>query len=146
MFCGVFRGMRNKKVVLFSLTFFSSVSFALASYAQDNCFEKDYLQIYQQVMNGTKELSSLDQKTQICVSSIHSLISRSQAPKDDSDCEDAWSNANSAADAVESYARRLIRCVTSGDHSDGCYLEARRVRSNHSDYESAVSEVQSYCY
>ena len=104
------------------------------------------MKIYRPVMNGTEEFSSLDQSTQICVSSIHSFILRSEAPKNDDYCEDAWSNANSAADDVVSNARRLIKCVTSSDHSDDCYSKARRVRSSHGDYESAVSEVQSYCY
>jgi hypothetical protein len=62
-----------------------------------------------------------------------------------SDCEDAKSSAESAASDLSSYSRRLQRCAEAGDYSDDCSTEFRRVRSAHSDYESAVSEVSSYC-
>ena len=62
-----------------------------------------------------------------------------------SDCEDARSNAESAASDLASYSRRLQRCADNGDFSDDCSSEFRRVRSAHGDYESAVSEVSSYC-
>ena len=71
---------------------------------------------------------------------------KSQAPSDaSSDCRDAWDNADSYASDVASYAKRLVRCVESGDYHDDCYSEFRRVKSAHSDYESAASEVSSYC-
>jgi len=63
----------------------------------------------------------------------------------DSDCGDARSSAESAAIDLADYSRRLQRCAEAGDYSDDCSSEFRRVRSSHSDYESAVSEVSSYC-
>ena len=63
----------------------------------------------------------------------------------DSDCEDARTTAESAASDLASYSKRLQRCAENGDYSDDCSSEFRRVRSSHSDYESAVSEVLSYC-
>ncbi len=62
-----------------------------------------------------------------------------------SDCVNARSSAESAAGELASYARRLQRCAENGDYSDDCSSDFRRVRSSHSDYESAVSEVSSYC-
>ena len=76
---------------------------------------------------------------------IHNALSRSNAPKDTDECRDAWDQANSAADDVVSASKRLIRCVEGSDNRDDCHSKARRVRSRHNDYESAVSEVQSYC-
>ena len=61
------------------------------------------------------------------------------------ECEDARSSAESAASDLSSYARRLAQCADNQDFSDDCYTEFRRVKSAHGDYESAVSEVSSYC-
>jgi hypothetical protein len=62
-----------------------------------------------------------------------------------SECEDARDSAESAASDLASYSRRLQRCAEAGNYSDDCSSEFRRVRNSHSDYESAVSEVSSYC-
>ncbi len=62
-----------------------------------------------------------------------------------SDCEDARSAAESAASDLAGHSKRLQRCAESGDYSDDCSTEFRRVRSSHSGYESAASEVSSYC-
>jgi len=61
------------------------------------------------------------------------------------ECEDARSRAESVASDLSSYARRLEQCADNQDFSDDCYTEFRRVKSAHGDYESAVSEVSSYC-
>ena len=90
-------------------------------------------------------MDALSSTEKNCIFLIYNTLSRSDAPKDTSECQDAWDQANSAADDVASAAKRLIRCVEGSDHNDDCYSEARRVRSYHGDYEYAVSEVQSYC-
>lgn len=61
------------------------------------------------------------------------------------DCYDAKERATSAASDLSDYARRLQRCAESGDISDDCSTEFRRLRNSHSDYESAVSDISSYC-
>ena len=114
--------------------------------SQTDCFTPEYFGVYDQVMAGRTDFAQLDGPTQSCVAEIYQILSRSTPPRNTSDCERAWDWANSAAADVVSYAQRLIRCVENGDHSDTCYSEARRVRNSHSDYESAVSEVQYECY
>ena len=115
-------------------------------YAQEDCYDTKYFNLYQKLMFGDLDYNKQDPKTQSCLATIHALMARSQAPKSTSECEDAWSNANSAASDVESYAKRLIRCVSSGDFYDDCSTELRRVGSAHSDYENYVYDVQSECY
>ena len=72
------------------------------------------------------------------------MLSRSNAPKNTSECQDAWDQVNSAADDVVSAANRLIRCVEGSNHNDDCYSEARRV-----DPITAIMSLQfpssSYC-
>lgn len=62
-----------------------------------------------------------------------------------SDCADARDRANSAASDLSGYARRLQRCADSGDFTDDCSTEFRRVKYAHGDYESAVSDISMYC-
>ena len=106
--------------------------------------QKD-IQNYYKVIGGKIDLKSLSWKETECKMIIVNILSKSDVPKASDECKDAWDQANSAADDVASAAKRLIRCVEGSDHNDDCYSEARRVRSYHQDYESAVSEVQSYC-
>lgn len=63
----------------------------------------------------------------------------------DSDCEDAKSAAESAANDLADYARRLQQCADYEAFSNDCSLEFQHVRSAYDDYESAVSDVDSYC-
>lgn len=65
--------------------------------------------------------------------------------RDDSDCENARIEAESAASKLSSYAERLQQCVYIADFSDDCYIEFRRVKSSYDDYESAVSNISTYC-
>lgn len=64
---------------------------------------------------------------------------------DSSECHDAKSNAESSASDLSRYSRRLQQCAESGDYSDDCSSEFRRVQSAYGDYESAASDVSSYC-
>lgn len=62
-----------------------------------------------------------------------------------SDCSNAQDRATSAASDLSGYARRLQRCADSGDFTDDCSAEFRRVKYAHGDYESALSDVSMYC-
>lgn len=73
------------------------------------------------------------------------LSSAASAQYGDSDCSDATDRATSAAGDLSIYTRRLQRCADSGDLSDDCSTEFRRVKNTHGDYESAVSDVSMYC-
>jgi hypothetical protein len=137
---------RLNSISVISILSLTIVSISNAALAQSQCYTSEYVALYQQVVEGRRDFNSLNQQEKSCVLMISQAMSRSSAPKNTSECEDAWDTANSAADDVATYAKRLIRCVEGGDHSDDCYSEARRVRSSHSDYESAVSDVQYECY
>ena len=134
---------KKKRTVL---CFLGLLFLSNSSFAQSGCYTNEYIALYQQVIAGQKDFKLLNKQEQNCVVVISSVLSRSNAPKNTNACQDAWDNANSAADDVATYAKRLISCVEGGDHSDDCYSEARRVKSYHSDYESAVSDVDSECY
>jgi hypothetical protein len=131
------------RLLLFSIFLYIVHNQAIA---QENCFSNKYVSLYQEIITGQKQFNDLKNQDKICVNVIVKMLSRSSAPKNTDDCEDAWDEANSTADDVVYYSKRLITCVENSDHSDDCYSEARRVRSYHSDYESAVSEVQYECY
>lgn len=100
---------------------------------------------YRAVQSGTKrfELLSPQERNEVIV--VARALARSRAPKETSACKSAWDRARSAADDVASEAGRLKNCVESGDLRDECYSAFSGVKNAHSDYESAVSEVNSYC-
>lgn len=102
-------------------------------------------QLYQQVMSGKKKMDSLTPEEQRQVIEIHTALSRSSCDDCSNDCRDAKEQAESYRSDLESYTKRLYRCIESNDLTDDCYSEFRRVKSYHSDFESAVSNVSSYC-
>ncbi len=61
------------------------------------------------------------------------------------ECEYARDEAESAASDLALAASALQLCAGSEDYDDDCSSEMYRVQSAHSDYESAASEVSSYC-
>jgi hypothetical protein len=61
------------------------------------------------------------------------------------DCEDATDNYNSAAEDLMAALRRHASCVADSEGEDDCSSEFGRVRSVQDDFESAVSDVESYC-
>lgn len=72
---------------------------------------------------------------------------RQTAPDDATEeCKDAHDDARSAADDLSSAASRLKSCADDLNFDDDCYSEMRQVRSAHSNYESAVSDVRSECH
>lgn len=98
------------------------------------------------LQSGAKQLQQLTPQEQIEVRALIKSMSRSRPPSDSSDCRDAWSRAASAADDLVYAADRLRRCADTASFVDeDCGSAFRSVRSAHSDYEDAVSHVQSYC-
>lgn len=102
-------------------------------------------QLYQQVISGKTKLDSLTLEQQRQVLGIHTALSRSSCDGCSDDCRDAREQAESYRSDLEGYTKRLYRCIESNDLTDDCYSEFRRVKSYHNDFESAVSNVSSYC-
>lgn len=100
---------------------------------------------YRAVQSGAKRLDQLTPQERSEVAAVARVLSRPRAPRETSECRDAWDRASSAADDVARGATRLKNCVEAGDFRDDCYSASRTVRSAHSDYESAVSQVNSEC-
>lgn len=100
---------------------------------------------YRAVQSGAKRFDQLTPQERSEVAAVARALSRARAPRETSECRDAWDRASSAADEVASGAIRLKSCVETGDFRDECYSAFRRVKNAHSDYESAVSDVNSYC-
>lgn len=61
------------------------------------------------------------------------------------DCESSVEEYNSALDDISSYLRRYSTCVSSSKGTDDCSTEFRRLRYAQDAFESAVSDVSSYC-
>ena len=76
---------------------------------------------------------------------IYGVMNRSSCDGCSDECRDAKDEAESYRDDLEGYTKRLYKCVEGNDLTDDCYSEFRRVKSAHSDFESAVSDVSSYC-
>lgn len=104
---------------------------------------QDY-QLYQSVVSGQKSLEDLTEDEKRRVFIIHSVLSNS-TDNENSDCQNAKEEAESTRNDLIGYTKKLKSCLEYSDLTDDCYSEFRRVKSYHSDYESAVSEVQSYC-
>lgn len=101
--------------------------------------------LYQEVISGQKTIDQLTPEQQRQVIMIHGIMSRSSCDGCSEECRDARDQAESYRDDLEGYVKRLYRCVEGNDLTDDCYSEFRRVKSAHSDFESAVSDVGSYC-
>lgn len=98
---------------------------------------------YYEIVAGKVTLESLSDEERNEVFLFYQLT---RAPPNDSpDCQDAWSDAQSAASELASSASSLKQCAEAEDFDDDCGSEFRRVRSAHSDYESAASDVSSNC-
>ena len=106
--------------------------------------QKD-IQNYYKVIGGKIDLISLSRKETECMMIIVNILSKPNAPKASDECKDAWDQANSAADEVISNAEDLIRCVKRSNNRNDCHRNARNVRYSQQSYESAVSDVESYC-
>jgi hypothetical protein len=62
-----------------------------------------------------------------------------------SDCDDAIDSYNSAVSEITYALRRYANCVSNSDGKDDCASEFRRLKNAQSEFESAVSDVDSYC-
>jgi hypothetical protein len=114
-----------------------------AAFAQDL---QRGLRNYRDILAGRKTLEQLStQEREEVLIIFRRLRSREAESGRSSDCRDARSRAESAASELAGYARRLQRCAEGQDFTDDCSSEFRRVKNAYSDYESAVSEVSSYC-
>lgn len=110
-----------------------------------NADTNEAFRLYQQVISGQKKLEQLSPEQQRQVIMIHNAMNRSRCDGCSEECRDAKDQAESYRDDLESYTKRLYNCVEGNDLTDDCYSEFRRVKSAHSDFESAVSDVSSYC-
>lgn len=125
--------------VLVSFLWFSSICFS-----QDFNYPKAY-QLYQQVVRGEKKLENLtpDEKKQVII--MHRILSRSSDDEESEECREAKERAESAADELAYYAKRLKDCAENYNFSDDCCSEYKRTKNAFDEYEAAVSEVSSEC-
>jgi hypothetical protein len=100
---------------------------------------------YQEILRGTKKFEQLSAEEQREVIIVLHLMKSRGSDDDSSDCRDAKERANRVADDLAIYARRLQSCAENKYFSDDCSSEFNRVRSAHSDYDGAVSDVRNYC-
>jgi hypothetical protein len=133
----IFRALLASVILVFCFLFFTS-----AIYSSD---QNEAYHLYQQVMSGKKKLNSLSPEQQRQVIAIHTTLSRSRCDGCSDECREAKEQAESYRSDLESYTKRLYQCLEGNDLTDDCYSEFRRVKSAHSDFESAVSDVNSYC-
>jgi hypothetical protein len=121
----------------------ASVLLAIPAPAQDL---QRGLRNYQDIMSGKKKLEQLSPQEKQEVIIIHRRLQAQRYGSNQSpDCRNAVSRAESAASELADYSRRLRSCAEAQDYTDDCSTEFRRVRRAHSDYEDAVSSVNSYC-
>jgi hypothetical protein len=81
----------------------------------------------------------------VALCSIPNFCAVKSAIAGPSECADAVSQYNSAADGISTTLRRYASCVVSSKGHDDCSTEFRRLKSAQSDFESAVSEYESEC-
>ncbi|ELV7510325.1 hypothetical protein [Aeromonas veronii] len=67
------------------------------------------------------------------------------ASEDSEECIQAREEAESTADVLATAASSLHSCATNLDLEDDCSYEMSNAQSAHSDYESSVADVSSYC-
>jgi len=114
-----------------------------AACAQD--FQRG-LRNYQDVMAGRKKLEQLSPQERSEVIQVHrALRSRGTGEGKSAECRNAINEARDAASELADQSGRLKRCAEAEDLEEDCSSEFSRTRSAHSDYESAVSDVGSYC-
>ena len=128
-----------------TIRIFAIVLGLLVVFAPARADSNEAFRLYQQVISGQKTIDQLTPEQQRQVIMIHGIMSRSSCDGCSEECRDARDQAESYRDDLEGYVKRLYRCVEGNDLTDDCYSEFRRVKSAHSDFESAVSDVGSYC-
>lgn len=100
---------------------------------------------YQDILFGRKKLNQLTPQEQQEVLIVSRRVRGSRSSGKSSDCRDARERAESAASDLAIYSLRLQSCAENEDYYNDCSSEFSQVRSAHSDYEDAVSKVNSEC-
>lgn len=102
---------------------------------------------YLAVISGQKKLDQLSSQEQTEVIAMARVMRERSSSSDDKseECADAKERAKSAASELADYARKLRNCAESGNTSDDCSSEFRRVKNAQSNYESAVADVSDNC-
>lgn len=103
------------------------------------------LRNYQDIIAGKKKLDQLSALERQEVLQVARRMKSSRRSEKSRECREALERAEEAAQELASSTRALLNCVESEDFEDDCSSEFSRVRSDHDDYEDAVSDVQSYC-
>ncbi len=60
-------------------------------------------------------------------------------------CKKAKDEAESTRNELERLSQRFASCIEDNDLTEECFWEFRRMKSSYSDFESDVSDVNSYC-
>ncbi len=95
-----------------------------------------------QVILDQKELENLSVEKKI---RMHHRLNRSSCYECSEVCRGSIRKAESYRDDLKRYVKRLYRCVEGNDLTNDCYLEFRKVKSTHGDFESAVTKVNKSC-
>jgi hypothetical protein len=102
------------------------------------------LRNYRAVTSGRAELSQFPPNQRQEIYTAMNMIHR-QSCDGPPNCCDAQKKAEDAAVDLESYASDLVSCAANRDFYDDCYSEYSNTEYAYSDYEDAVSEVDSEC-
>jgi hypothetical protein len=121
-----------------------AMTLCIPSFAQESDYQRG-LRNYRAVVAGQKKLEDLSELEKGEVLAIARIYRARNSDDGSEECSDARQRAESTASELADYARRLRNCAESNKLSDDCSIEFRRVRNAHSEYESAVSNVSSYC-
>ena len=103
------------------------------------------LRNYRDIVSGKKKLEQLSPQERREVLLVARRMRSANRTGKSRECRDALARAEEAGSELASSARRLANCAESEDYEDDCSSEFSSARSDHDDYEDAVSDVQSHC-
>lgn len=81
----------------------------------------------------------------ICGAGLILALGGSARSQDAEQCRYTVDNYNNAVSDISSRLRRYSSCVANSNGYDDCSSEFRRLRSAQSEFETYVSQYQSYC-
>lgn len=61
------------------------------------------------------------------------------------DCESSIEDYKSAVSDIEYAANSYVRCVSNSGGTEDCSSEFRRLKNAQDDFETAVSDISTYC-
>ena len=140
--------MRTSRLrdTLFALPILCVPTLLLAQAPQEQAINLQRgLRNYQEVVSGKKKLEQLSPQERQEVLLVYRRIKAQSDEGKSPDCRDARSRAESAASELSDRSRKLRNCAEAQDYADDCSSEFRRVKNAQSDYEDAVSSVNSEC-